>query len=117
LIAEDTLSTRELEKSILEANGYTVDTAVDGLDAIDNLGKTRFDLIVTDVQMPRMDGFEFCKTLRRNEKYKDIPVVMITALEKEEDKRKGLEAGVSAYIVKGAFDQANLLDAIERLIG
>jgi two-component system, chemotaxis family, sensor kinase CheA len=117
LIAEDTLSTRELEKSILEANGYTVDTAVDGLDAVDNLGKTRFDLIVTDVQMPRMDGFEFCKTLRRNEKYKDIPVVMITALEKEEDKRKGLEAGVSAYIVKGAFDQANLLDAIERLIG
>jgi two-component system chemotaxis sensor kinase CheA len=117
LVAEDTLSTRELEKSILEANGYTVDTAVDGLDAINSLSKAKFDLVVTDVQMPRMDGFEFCKTLRKNEKYKDIPVVMITAMEKEEDKRHGIEAGVSAYIIKGSFDQSNLLDTIERLIG
>lgn len=117
LVVEDTLSTRELEKSILEANGYTVDTAVDGMDAIDNLSKAKFDLVVTDVQMPRMDGFEFCKTIRKNEKYKDMPVVMVTALEKEEDKRHGIEAGVSAYIVKGSFDQSNLLDTIERLIG
>ena len=117
LVVDDSLTTRELEKSILEAHGYTVDTAVDGLDAINNLNKAKFSLIVSDVEMPKMNGFELCKTLNNSEAYKDIPVVIVTALEKEEDKRRGIEAGAAAYIAKGAFNQTNLLDAVERLIG
>ena len=117
LVVEDAFSTRELEKSILETHGYLVDTAVDGLDALDRMVNNQYDLIVSDVEMPRMDGFELCRTLKNNEGYKDIPVVMVTALQKEEDKRRGIEVGAAAYIVKSAFEQTNLLDTIERLVG
>ncbi|NWF92209.1 MAG: hybrid sensor histidine kinase/response regulator [Syntrophaceae bacterium] len=117
LIVEDAFSARELEKSILETHGYVVDTAVDGLDALNRMAGTRYDLIVSDVEMPRMDGFELCRTLKKKEGYKDIPIVMVTSLEKEEDKRRGMEAGASAYIVKSAFEQTNLLDTIQRLVG
>ncbi len=117
LVVEDAFSTRELEKSILETHGYLVDTAVDGLDALDRMVNTQYDLIVSDVEMPRMDGFELCRTLKNNEGYKDIPVVMVTALQKEEDKRRGIEVGAAAYLVKSAFEQTNLLDTIERLVG
>ncbi|MGO8988108.1 MAG: response regulator [bacterium] len=117
LIVEDAFSTRELEKSILETHGYLVDTAVDGLDALDRMVDNQYDLIVSDVEMPRMDGFELCRTLKNNEGYKDIPVVMVTALQKEEDKRRGIEVGAAAYLVKSAFEQTNLLDTIERLVG
>ena len=116
LVIDDTFSTRELEKDIIATNGYKVDTAVDGLDALDKIAQTNYDLIVTDVQMPRMNGFDLCKTIKGNVAYKDIPVIIVTALEKEEDKRRGIESGASAYIVKSSFDQTNLLDAIERLI-
>ena len=117
LIVEDAFSTRELEKSILETHGYLVDTAVDGLDALDRMADSQYDLIVSDVEMPRMNGFELCRTLKNNEGYKDIPFVMVTALQKEEDKRRGIEVGAAAYIVKSAFEQSNLLDTIERLVG
>jgi two-component system chemotaxis sensor kinase CheA len=117
LIVEDAFSTRELEKSILETHGYLVDTAVDGLDALDRMADNQYDLIVSDVEMPRMDGFELCRTLKNNEGYKDIPFVMVTALQKEEHKRRGIEVGAAAYIVKSAFEQSNLLDTIERLVG
>jgi chemotaxis protein histidine kinase CheA/CheY-like chemotaxis protein len=117
LVVEDAFSTRELEKSILETHGYLVDTAVDGLDALERMTGTQYDLIVCDVEMPRMDGFELCRTLKKKEELKDIPFVMVTALQKEEDKRRGIEVGASAYIVKSAFEQTNLLDTIERLVG
>ncbi|MFQ5901132.1 MAG: response regulator [Thermodesulfobacteriota bacterium] len=117
LVVEDALTTRELEKSILEGQGYKVATAVDGLDGLDKVGRERFDLIVSDVQMPRMDGFEFCRTLKNMDEYKDIPVVIVSALGKEEDKRHGIEVGAQAYIVKTAFDQSNLIDTIARLVG
>ncbi len=116
LVVEDAFSTRELEKSILETHGYLVDTAVDGLDALDRVTTAQYDLIVSDIEMPRMDGFELCKTLKNKEEYKDIPFVMVTALQREEDKRRGIEVGASAYIVKSAFEQTNLLDTIERLV-
>jgi chemotaxis protein histidine kinase CheA/CheY-like chemotaxis protein len=117
LVVEDTFSTRELEKSILETHGYLVDTAVDGLDALSRMTENKYDLIVSDIEMPRMDGFELCRTLKKNEGFKDIPFVMVTAFQKEEDKRKGMEVGAAAYIVKSAFEQTNLLDTIERLVG
>jgi two-component system chemotaxis sensor kinase CheA len=117
LVVEDAFSTRELEKTILETHGYLVDTAVDGLDALDRIAGTHYDLIVSDIEMPRMDGFELCKTLKKKEGYADIPFVMVTALQKEEDKRRGMEVGAAAYIVKSAFEQTGLLDTIERLVG
>jgi len=117
LVVEDAFSTRELEKSILENHGYLVDTAVDGLDALNRMTSTKYDLIVSDIEMPRMDGFELCSTLKKNVGLKEIPFVMVTALQKEEDKRRGMEVGAAAYIVKSAFEQTNLLDTIERLVG
>jgi len=117
LVVEDNLSTRELEKSMLEAQGYLVNTAVDGLDGLDKITTGKYDLIVSDVKMPRMDGFDFCEKVKNNDEYKDIPVIIVTSLEKEEDKRRGIEVGAAAYILKKAFDQMNLLDTIERLIG
>jgi chemotaxis protein histidine kinase CheA len=117
LVVEDAFSTRELEKTILETHGYVVDTAVDGLDALDRMTGTHYDLIVSDIEMPRMDGFELCRILKKKDGYKDIPFVMVTALQKEEDKRRGMEVGAAAYIAKSTFEQTNLLDTIERLVG
>ena len=117
LVVEDAFSIRELEKTILETHGYLVDTAVDGMDALDRMTGAQYDLIVSDIEMPRMDGFELCRTLKNKEGYKDIPFVMVTALQKEEDKRRGMEVGAAAYIVKSTFEQTSLLDTIERLVG
>lgn len=116
LVVEDSLTTRELERSILESHGYEVDIAVDGLEAMDKLVKAIPHLIIVDLHMPRMDGFQFCSALKQNPRYKDIPVVIVTALATDEDKRRGIEVGAQAYIVKGGFDQTNLLDTIERLV-
>ncbi|MBN1521528.1 MAG: response regulator, partial [Candidatus Aureabacteria bacterium] len=117
LIAEDSLTTRELERSILESEGYVVETAMDGIDALNIVSQEQFDLIISDIEMPRMNGFELCKAIKQNSETKDIPVIIVTSLDKEEDKRRGIEVGAQAYIVKSTFDQSNLLDAIERLIG
>jgi len=117
LIAEDSLTTRELERSILESEGYIVKTAMDGIDALNVISQEQFDLIICDIEMPRMNGFELCKAIKQNPETKDIPVIIVTSLDKEEDKRRGIEVGAQAYIVKSSFDQSNLLDAIERLIG
>ena len=117
LVVDDALSTRELVRSILESSGYNVDTAVDCLNDLDKLARKKYALVVSDIIMPRMNGFELCKSIKNNNAYKDMPVIFVTTQEKEEDKRRGVEAGASAYIIKGAFNQANLLSAIERLIG
>jgi len=117
LIVEDSLTTREFERSLLQAQGYEVETAVDGLDALEKLGQGKFDLIVSDVEMPRMNGFEFCRNVRQRTEFQELPLVFVTTLDKDEEKRRGIEVGAQAYIVKGAFNQQNLLEAIERLIG
>ena len=117
LIAEDSLITAELEKNIIENSGYAVDLAVDGMDALDKLYTKKYDLLVTDIDMPRMNGFELTAKVRAGKKYKDIPIIMVTAREKLEDKRRGIEVGADAYILKKEFDQGNLLNTIKRLIG
>jgi CheY-like chemotaxis protein len=117
LIVDDSITTRELERSILEASGYDVHVAVDGLDGLGKVAERRFDLIISDVQMPRMDGFQMVQRLKQNKQYGDIPIIMVTGLQKEEEKRRGIEVGASAYIVKSSFDQTNLLDTIQMLIG
>ncbi len=116
LVVEDSMTTRELMRPILEGEGYEVETAVDGLDGIEKISLQNFDLIISDVEMPRMNGLEMCRFIRENESYKDIPLVFVTARGSEEEKRRGIEAGAQAYITKGGFDQSNLLTTISRLI-
>ena len=117
LVVDDSLNTRELEKSILEAYGYEVATAEDGEDGLAKSSAVQYDLVVTDVEMPRLDGFSLTERLRSDERYRDTPIVIVTSREKDEDKRRGIAAGADAYIVKGSFDQSTLLDTVRSLLG
>lgn len=117
LVCDDAFSTRELVKHLIESIGYVVETAVDGMDGWEKVARTKYDLVVTDVEMPRMSGFEFCQRIKKSPEHCGIPVILVTALDKEEHKKRGIEAGASAYVVKTAFDQSSLLDSIKRLIG
>ena len=117
LLVEDQVVTRQMEKSILEAAGYQVVTAENGLDALNKLGQQDFDLVLTDILMPKMDGFTLTKKIRSNKKTKDLPVVVVTSMESEQDKRRGLEAGANAYLIKSGFDQKHLVEAVEKLLG
>jgi two-component system chemotaxis sensor kinase CheA len=116
LIAEDSITARTLFKHVLEAAGYRVRTAVDGLDAWGLLTGEDFDLVVSDVEMPRMSGFDLTAKIRQDTRMGDVPVILITSLETREDRERGLDVGASAYIVKKSFDQSDLLDTISRLI-
>ncbi len=117
LVVDDSINTREIEKSILEAYGYTVVLAEDGEEGWQKTRTSIFDLVVTDIEMPRLDGFSFTERLRADEKYRDVPVIIVTSREKDEDKRRGILVGANAYIVKGAFDQSNLIETVRSLIG
>ncbi len=116
LVVEDSLVVREMQRNILEAAGYKVETAVDGNDALSRLSVKPVDCVVTDVEMPGMDGFHLTSAIRRNKEISDIPVIMVSSRSSDDDKRKGAEAGANAYVVKGSFDQQNLLDTIYRLV-
>ncbi len=116
LIAEDSITSRTLIKNILQASGYEVKTAVDGQDAYTLLKSETFDAVVSDVEMPRMNGFELTEKIRSNEKLADIPVILVTSLDSREDRERGIDAGADAYIVKSNFDQSNLLEVIGRLV-
>jgi two-component system chemotaxis sensor kinase CheA len=117
LVADDSFTTRELIRSILQSAGYEVTTAVDGLDALDKLRAAPYDLVVSDVEMPRVDGFQLTTQIRRDLGLIDLPVVIITSLASETHRRRGLEAGAQAYIVKSQFDQGNLLETVRQLLG
>ncbi|MCX8026559.1 MAG: response regulator, partial [Thermodesulfovibrionales bacterium] len=116
LLVEDSITARTLFKNILESAGFLVTTAVDGIDALATLKTDNFDLVVTDVQMPRMDGFELTAKIRADANLFRLPVVLVTGLETRQDKERGMEVGANAYIVKSSFDQSNLIEVINRLI-
>lgn len=117
LLCEDSFTTRELERSIFEAAGYTVEAAADGSIGYTKLKEgLRVDAIVTDVQMPNMTGFELTKAIKSDPQLADIPVIIVTSLERDEEKAEGIEAGADAYITKSVFNQDTLLDTVERLI-
>jgi len=116
LVVDDSLTTRTLEKSILEANGYRVQVAVDGLEALTKLHAEKVDLVITDVQMPRMDGFGLLEAMKKDPSLHRIPVVVVTSLDRREDQQRGLELGADAYIVKRKFDQQELLAAIRQIL-
>ncbi|HNX68907.1 MAG TPA: hybrid sensor histidine kinase/response regulator [Candidatus Omnitrophota bacterium] len=117
LLAEDVLSTAMLEKNILESVGYSVVIARDGKEALDKAAQESFDLVISDVLMPRMDGFELVTRLRKERTYKEVPIIIVTTRESDDDKRKGMEAGANAYLLKSDFTSEGLLETIERLLG
>jgi two-component system chemotaxis sensor kinase CheA len=117
LVADDSFTTRELIRSILQSAGYDVTTAVDGFDALDKLRADAYDLVVSDVEMPRVDGFQLTIQIRKDLGLTELPVVIVTSLASEVHRRRGLEAGAQAYIVKSQFDQSNLLETVRQLLG
>lgn len=118
MVVDDSITTRTLEKNILEAAGYQVMLATDGEEALGLLGVEGLaHLIVSDINMPRLDGFELAQRVKQDVRYSEIPVILVTSLDSPADKARGIEVGADAYIVKSQFDQGNLLDTIEQLIG
>lgn len=116
LLVEDSITTRTLEKNILESNHYKVTIAVDGKEAWEQLQKQSFSLVITDVEMPNVNGFELTELIKKSNKYKDIPVIIVTSLGSEEQKRRGIEVGANAYIVKRDFESTELLEVVNQLV-
>jgi two-component system chemotaxis sensor kinase CheA len=116
LVVEDSITSRMLLKGILESTGYEVRTAVDGMEAFTSVRADHFDLVVSDVEMPRMNGFDLTAKIRADKKLAELPVVLVTAMETREDRERGIDVGANAYLVKSSFDQSNLLEAVRRLV-
>ncbi len=116
LVVDDSITTRTLEKSILEANGYDVRLSVDGADALRELRREAADLVVSDIEMPRLNGFDLLSSMKKDPMLTHIPVLLVTSRNDEADRRRGLELGADAYVVKQRFDQNALLKTIERLV-
>ena len=115
LAVDDSATSRMLIKSMLEGAGYKVTSAVDGLEAFAMLRANSFDLLVSDVEMPRLNGFELTARIRADDRLSELPVVLVTGLETREDREHGIDVGANAYIAKSSLDQSNLLDAVRRL--
>ncbi len=117
LVVEDSVGVRELQRTILESAGYTVVTAVDGLDGASRLQQNPVDLVLSDVEMPGMDGFTLTRTIRATRGWENVPVVIMTSRGDDADKRAGLDAGADAYLLKSEFDQHALVSTVRRLVG
>jgi two-component system chemotaxis sensor kinase CheA len=117
LVVDDSLVAGELQKNILLAAGYESEIASDGVEALEFLHSKDWDLVVADVDMPRMSGFELTERIRADEQFRDIPVIIVTSRDTVDDRRRGFEAGADAYVLKREFDQSQLLDTVKRLIG
>lgn len=116
LVVDDSLTTRTLEKSILEAHGYVVRLAVDGIEALAKLRAEHVDLVISDIQMPRLDGFGLLQAIKNDQALKKVPVILVTSLEAREDRERGLALGADAYVVKRKFDQKELLETIGQIL-
>jgi chemotaxis protein histidine kinase CheA len=117
LVVEDSVGVRELERVILEGAGYLVETAVDGLDGAARLRDDPADLVLSDVEMPGMDGFDLTRTIRRTKGWENVPVIIMTSRGEEHARQAGLDAGCSAYLLKNEFDQEQLISTVRRLVG
>jgi two-component system chemotaxis sensor kinase CheA len=117
LVVDDSLVAGELQKNILMAAGYESEIASDGVEALEALRHREWDLVVADVDMPRMSGFELTERIRADEQFRDIPVIIVTSRDTVDDRRRGFEVGADAYVLKREFDQTQLLDTVRRLIG
>jgi chemotaxis protein histidine kinase CheA len=117
LVVEDSVGVRELERVILEGAGYQVETAVDGLDGASRLRDDPADLVLSDVEMPGMDGFDLTRTIRRTKGWENVPVIIMTSRGEDHARQAGLDAGCSAYLLKNEFDQEQLVSTVRRLVG
>jgi two-component system, chemotaxis family, sensor histidine kinase and response regulator WspE len=117
LAVDDSLTVRELERKLLASKGYLADVAVDGMDGWNAVRTGRYDLVITDVDMPRMDGIELATLIKKDAHLKSVPVVIVSYKEGEEDRLRGLEAGADYYLTKGSFHDETLLQAVTDLIG
>ncbi len=116
LIVDDSITTRTLEKHILETAGFEVHVAVDGMEAWDRLGEREFDVVIADVEMPRMNGLELTRRVKADAQLEHTPIILLTSLGKPEQREEGLKAGADAYLVKSRFDQGELLKVIRALV-
>ena len=116
LVVDDSMTTRALEQSVLEAAGYDVSTAVDGVDAWRQLQEVGADLLVSDIEMPNMDGLTLCRTVRASERFANLPIVLVTSLDNLDAKERGLAAGADAYVGKASAGQAGLLSTVRELL-
>ncbi|CAG9173278.1 hybrid sensor histidine kinase/response regulator [Cupriavidus pinatubonensis] len=117
LVVDDSLTVRELERKLLASRGYDVAVAVDGMDGWNVLRAEPFDLVITDIDMPRMDGIELVTLIRKEPRMQQLPVMVVSYKDREQDRQRGLEAGADYYLAKGSFHDAALLDAVHDLIG
>ena len=117
LVVDDSLTVRELQRKLLSNKGYEVAVAVDGMDGWNALRSEDFDLLITDIDMPRMDGIELVTLLRRDSRLQSLPVMVVSYKDREEDRRRGLDAGADYYLAKASFHDDALLDAVVELIG
>lgn len=115
LVADDSITTRTFVKNILTSKGYNVVSVADGKEAWDLLQKEKFDLLITDVEMPNLDGFSLTELIKKNITLHDIPVIIVTSLENEEQRKRGLEVGANAYIVKNKFDSRSLVELVDKM--
>jgi two-component system chemotaxis sensor kinase CheA len=117
LVVDDALTVRELQRSILLRAGFDVSVAADGMEALSRLAGGGIDLVLTDVEMPRMDGFALTRSIRSDPALANLPVLIITTLDSERHRQEGFEAGADGYIVKASFDETALIEAVERVLG
>jgi len=117
LVADDSLTVRELERKLLAGRGYTVETAVDGMDAWNALRSGGYDLLVTDIDMPRLDGIELVGNVRGDVRLRDLPIIIVSYKDRDEDRTRGLEAGADFYLPKSSYQDESLLRAVVELIG
>ncbi len=117
LIVDDSLTVREVEKKLLESRGYHVDTAIDGVDGWNTLKSTPYDLVISDIDMPRMNGIELIRMIKNDAALRNTPVIMVSYKDRPEDKIQGLEVGADYYLTKGSFHDDTLIQAVNDLIG
>jgi two-component system sensor histidine kinase and response regulator WspE len=117
LVVDDSITVRELERQLLEAKGYAVDVAVDGVDGWNAIRRGRYQLVISDVDMPRMDGIALVRSIRGDPRLQATPVIIISYKEREEDRLRGLDAGADVYLTKSSFHDQTLLDSVFDLIG
>ena len=117
LVVDDSITVRELERQLLENQGYRVDVAVDGVDGWNSVRTGRYDLVVSDVDMPRMDGIELVSLIKKDPRLRAIPVIIVSYKDREEDRIRGLDAGANFYLTKSSFHDQTFLSTVVDLIG
>lgn len=117
LVIDDSITVREVQRNLLETYGYEVDVAIDGMDGWNAVRSSNYELVITDIDMPRMDGIELVQLIKQDAKLKDLPVMIVSYKDQEDDRRKGMDAGADYYLTKGSFHDESLRDAVIDLIG